>query len=236
MIAAIIPARGGSKGIPRKNVRRIHGVPLLTYTVRHALESDLVTQVIVSTDDDEIAEVATGSGAAVIRRPPELAGDFEPSESALLHALDELEFSSGHEPELLVFLQATSPIRMPGQIDGAIRLLFERGFDSVFSSSPDHGFVWELAEDGRPSPLTYNPAQRPMRQQIGERVVENGSIYVMKPHILRTTGCRLGGRIGVYRMGYLEGFQVDEARDLQTVETILDLLDGPNSHRGFAQP
>jgi len=221
VILAVIPARGGSKGIPRKNLRRILGVPLVTHSIRHAQESVLVDHVIVSTDDDEIVGVSSAAGADVVRRPPEIAGDTASSESALLHALDVLADRQMEEPELVVFLQATSPVRRPDHIDGAIRLLWDGDYDSVFSSSPNHGFVWEVQDGEDPVPLTYEPSHRPMRQEIGERLVENGSIYVVKTRVLRETGLRLGGRIGVYRMGFLEGLQIDEPEDLELIERVL---------------
>ena len=124
MILAIIPARGGSKGIPRKNLQEVLGVPLVTHTIRHAQISGLVDHVVVSTDDAEIATVAAEAGAEVVRRPAEIAGDTVPSESALLHVLEEFAGHEVDDPELLVFLQATSPVRRSEHIDGAICQIF----------------------------------------------------------------------------------------------------------------
>ncbi len=221
MILAIIPARGGSKGIPRKNLQPVGGVPLIVHTIRHAVEATLVDRVIVSTDDDEIAAVSAAHGVEVIQRPLELSGDTASSESALLHVLDVLAERGEDAPELVVFLQATSPIRRPNDIDGAVRFFLEGGYDSVFSASVAHGFVWEVRDDGA-VPLTYEPGARPMRQQIGECEMENGSIYVVRPGILRETGVRLGGKIGIYRMGFLEGLQIDEPEDLELARWILE--------------
>ena len=221
MNLVIIPARGGSKGIPKKNLRRLRGKPLLCHSIEHALHARLVDRVIVSTDDDEIAAVSLQSGAEVIRRPPELAGDNVASEDALLHVLDSLAKHGEVEPDLVVFLQATSPVRRQENIDGAIQVLRSGDFDSVFSVSPAHGFVWEVRE-GEPRPLTYDPGSRPMRQQIGERVMENGSIYVFRPAVLRKYGVRMGGKIGIYRMGFLEALQIDEPDDLALAEWILE--------------
>jgi len=222
---AIIPARGGSKGIPRKNIQLIGGVPLVVHSIRHALEAGCVDRIVVfvvSTDDNEIAAVSSGAGAEVIRRPLELAGDTASSESALLHVLDTLRDQGDGEPNLVIFLQATSPIRRWEDIDGVVGLVQEAGYDSVFSASPAHGFVWELGSGGSAVPLTYNPSDRPMRQQVGQRVMENGSIYVFRPWVLRETGCRLGGRIGVYQMGLFEALQVDEPEDLELAEWLLE--------------
>ena len=225
MILAVIPARGGSKGIPRKNLQPLCGMPLVVHTIQHARQADLVDRVVVSTDDDGIAAVSAGAGAEVVRRPASLAGDSSPTEGALLHVLQTIESEGGEEPELVVFLQATSPVRRPEDIDGAIGLLRSGGYDSVFSASPHHAFVWEIRGETA-VPLTYDPATRPMRQEMGEQVVENGSIYVFRPAILRDSGLRLGGRIGVYRMGFLESLQIDEPGDLDVAAWILERWPG----------
>lgn len=221
MIVTIVPARGGSKGIPQKNLRKILGVPLVTISIQHAIEALMVDRVIVSSDDDEIEATALQAGAEVIRRPKNISGDTASSESALLHVLCELNMRGETEPDLVVFLQATSPIRTPDDVDAAVKVLLEGDYDSVFSASPTHGFLWEL-RDGVANPLTYNPVSRPMRQQMTEQVVENGSIYVFKPWVLRDGGARLGGRIGIYRMGFLEALQIDEPEDLELAQRILE--------------
>jgi len=221
LILAIIPARGGSKGIPRKNIISLRGEPLVAHSIRHALGARLVDRVVVSTDDDRIATASKEAGADVVLRPSAISGDLASSESALLHVLDTLESEGAAAPELVVFLQATSPIRAPSDIDGAIETLRAGSHDSVFSTSPAHGFVWEIGSSGV-APLAYNPGARPMRQEIGERLVENGSIYVFKPEILRNTGTRLGGNIGVYRMGFLEALQIDEPGDLVLAGWVLE--------------
>lgn len=219
-ILALIPARGGSKGIPGKNLRLLGGLPLLTWSLRHASASPSVRRVVVSTDSDEIAAVARGEGAQVVHRPAELAGDEASSESALSHALDELEARDGYAPELVVFLQATSPLRRPGEIERAIETLDREGADSLFSASPVHGFVWR--RKGRAlDALTYDPRRRPRRQEIGEDLLENGSIYLFKPRILAEHGNRLGGKIAVHPMHPLDSFQVDEPGDLELMERLL---------------
>jgi len=220
-ILAIVPARGGSKGIPGKNLVPLAGKPLLVHTLDQANASPLIRRLVVSTDSVEIAAVAKESGAEVILRPSEISGDEAPSESALLHCVDSLKASEEYEPDLVVFLQATSPIRRAGDIDRAIKTLREGGYDSVFSASPTHGFVWELQGANGPVPLDYDPAHRPMRQKVGDRLVENGSVYVFKPWVLRQTGLRLGGKVGVYRMGFLEALQIDEPFDLDLAGWIL---------------
>ncbi len=219
-ILALIPARGGSKGVPRKNLRSLAGKQLLVHTVEQALAAQRVDRVVVSTDDAEIADTARSAGAEVIDRPADLSGDTASSESALSHALEVLA-AEGYAPDLLVFLQATSPLRRPGAIDAAIETLERQQADSLFSACPVHGFVWRQQEDEVPRSLTYDFQHRPRRQDIGEDWLENGSIYVFKPEILRRDGNRLGGQVAIYPMDPLDSFQVDEPGDLELMERLL---------------
>ncbi|MBI4915362.1 MAG: acylneuraminate cytidylyltransferase family protein [Acidobacteria bacterium] len=219
-VLAIVPARGGSKGIPGKNLLALAGKPLIAYTIDQALATPTVTRLVVSTDSGTIADVALAHGAEVVRRPAPLAGDEAPSESALLHVLDELRAGEGYEPDLVVFLQATSPLRTAADIQQAIATLKREKADSLFSAGPSHGFLWRNGPAG-PVPLNYDPQARPRRQEAPEDLVENGSIYVFRPSVLRDLGCRLGGSIAVYRMSALDSWQIDEPADIPIVEFLL---------------
>ncbi len=221
-ILALIPARGGSKGIPGKNLAPLAGRPLLAHTIEQARATPRIGRVVVSTEDPEIAAVARDCGAEALMRPAELAGDEAPSEAALVHALDVLAERDGWEPELVVFLQATSPLRRADDIARAVATLRHEGADSLFSACPVHGFVWRQ-NGGELRALTYDPAARPRRQEIGDDLLENGSIYVFKPWVLRRHGNRLGGKIAVYPMDPLDSFQVDEPGDLELMERLLEL-------------
>src|SRR5689334_18610672 len=110
-VVAIIPARGGSKGIPGKNLRLVGGQPLVAWSIQHARSTSAITRVFVSTDSPEIGDVALAHGAEVIQRPAEISGDTASSESCLVHALDVIKAADGTEPDLVVLLQPTSPIR-----------------------------------------------------------------------------------------------------------------------------
>lgn len=220
MIPAIIPARGGSKGIPRKNVLPVGGIPLLAHTILHATNSRLVDLVVVSTDDEEIAEVAVAYGATVVERPPELASDTAASEPAVRHALDAVRAEHGTDVEMVVFLQATSPLRQPGDLDGAIELLRVDGADSLFSASRVHGFVWRETGAGLTS-VTYDFRERQRRQDLGgPDWEENGSFYVFRPWVLDELGNRLGGRVVVWPMHPLDSFQVDDPGDLELIASL----------------
>lgn len=213
-VLAIIPARGGSKGIVRKNVRPILGKPLLAYSIEHAARTSAVTRVVVSTDDAEIAAVAQQYGAEVIWRPAELSGDTASSESALLHVLDTLQDREQYVPDLVVFLQATSPLRANDDIQLALEKMVQENADSLFSGCAVEGFVWRSSAT-RLSAVNYDPVSRPRRQDLQESIIEeNGSIYVFKPWVLRELKSRLGGKISVYSMPRRASYQIDVPSDL----------------------
>jgi len=219
-VLVIIPARGGSVGVERKNVRLLAGRPLIEWTITDARRTPSVSRVVVSTDDPEIASVSKVSGAEVIRRPASLAGPAATSESALTHTLETLAAREDYEPDLVVFLQCTSPLRQPGDIENAIQQLLREGADSLFSCCPTHGFVWRREPDSVAA-INYDPTARPRRQDAPEDVVENGSIYIFRPHVLRETGSRLGGTISTYEMRVMDSFQVDEPEDLDLMEALI---------------
>jgi len=222
-VTAIIPARGGSKGIPCKNVRLLAGKPLVAHTIEQALKARLVTRTIVSTDDEEIALVSKEYGAEVVKRPSELATDTATSESALLHALDYLQRTEGYEPDLVVFLQCTSPMRQPADIDNAIEKLQCQGADALFSACQVEGFIWRDSKEAL-APINYDPVIRPCRQEVREEILEeNGSIYIFKPWAIRKYNSRLGGKIVTYRMPRIYSFQVDIEEDLILIERLITL-------------
>ncbi|MFK7988484.1 MAG: NTP transferase domain-containing protein [Sandaracinaceae bacterium] len=220
-VLAIVPARGGSTGIVRKNVRPLGGRPLIAWTLAQARRTPAITRLVVSTDDTEIADVSRAWGAEVVERPEHLAGATASSESALIHTLTVLEEEEGYVPDAVVFLQCTSPFRQPDDIQRAVETFIATGADSLFSACPTHGFVWRVDPLRGPTALNYEPTARPRRQDAPTDVVENGSIYVFSPSLLRDTGSRLGGRIAVHTMRMDDSFQVDEPDDLPRLEALL---------------
>lgn len=219
-ILAIIPARSGSKGIPGKNVRLIHGKPLLAYTIEHARQTPQITRIVVSTDGEEIARVANKYGAEVVHRPAAISGDGATSESALLHVLNYLRDSECYTPDLIVFLQATSPLRQPNDLQNAILRFQQVGADSLFAATPMHGFLWRLESDTAQS-LNYDYQMRQRRQDAPQDVIENGSFYIFKPEILHRYHNRLGGKITFFLMRRIDSFEVDEPEDLELIEVLL---------------
>ncbi|MFC1986967.1 cytidylyltransferase domain-containing protein [Chloroflexota bacterium] len=208
-ICAIIPARGGSKGIPRKNIRLLAGKPLIAYSIERALQAQQVNRTIVSTEDAEIAKVAQQYGAEVVIRPPELATDTASSESVLLHVLSFLEQQEGYVPSLIVLLQPTSPLRQPDDIDNAINKLIKDKADSLLSLTESREFMWEKTEQGYTS-LTFDYKDRKRRQELEPLYYENGAIYVFKPEIIKKYQNRLGGKISVYLMQPWQRVDIDD--------------------------
>lgn len=219
-ILAIIPARGGSKRVPRKNLMPLAGKPLIVHSVEQAVAAQCVGSVVVSTDDDDIAAVSQAAGAAIVRRPPALSTDQASSESALLHVLDERAGRGLGDPDLVVFLQCTSPVRRPGDIDGAVRTLLDQGADSLLTASENKRFIWGI-RDGQPFPYNYDYRRRKREQDLEPQFQENGSIYVFKPWVLRQQDNRLGGRMAIHEMDYWSSFQIDTPEDVELIEWIM---------------
>jgi len=239
---AIIPARGGSKGVPRKNVRPLCGRPLIGWMLEAAQRAARVARVVVSTDDPEIAAVSRRSGAAVVWRPRRLSGDTVPSEAVLVHALQALGIRSG----TLAFLQCTAPLILPEDIDGTLALLEEA--DTAFTATPWHGFPWvvesgpyaeapgEALEPARAGPagtelarrralmaepLGHSRTQRPLRQQRRGLFLEVGAVYAMDVAGFLRAGHRFFGRTALYPIPRERSIEIDEELDLVLAEALL---------------
>lgn len=218
---AIIAARGGSKGIPKKNLVQVCGKPLLAWSVMQACEAQSITDVVVSSDDQEILAVAKSYGAHTLERPAAIASDTATSEAAWCHALDFCERQFGAY-DRLVLMQATSPIREASDIEGALSIYDHGHFDSVLSvCEVEDYFTWGLLDDGSADAINYDWRDRRRRQEIQSRYLENGSLYVTSPKLLRNDMNRLGGRIGLYLMERHKMFQIDQPEDIGLCEAIM---------------
>ncbi|WP_137993765.1 N-acylneuraminate cytidylyltransferase [Streptomyces vilmorinianum] len=156
-VLAVIPARGGSKGVPAKNLAPVAGVPLVSRAIRACLGARLVTDVVVSTDDAAIAAEARSAGAEAIHRPASIAGDTATSESAVLHAMDAFEATSGRRVDVVLLVQCTSPFLTPEEVNGTVEKITTGGADTAFTAAPTHGFLWREAAPapaGRPEPAS----------------------------------------------------------------------------------
>jgi YrbI family 3-deoxy-D-manno-octulosonate 8-phosphate phosphatase len=219
-VLAVVPARGGSKAIPRKNVRRVAGEPLLGYVLREARRSRHLTRVLVSTDDPEIAAVAAAYGTEAIPRPAEISGDKATSEEALLHALDFLRAREGYEPELLVFLQCTSPLTLAADIDGTVDCLLADEADSALAVMPFHYFIWQR-RDGDGVGVNHQKLVRPMRQDRDPQFLEAGAVVAMRTTGFRAAKHRFFGRTALYEMPADRVLEIDEPHDLERAEILL---------------
>lgn len=216
MIACVIPARGGSKGIPGKNLVPVAGKPLIEWSIRQAQHAELVDEVCVATDDEIISRTAISCNARVYRRSKASATDDAPSELSLVEVVQ----SWYPLAEAIVFLQATSPSRAAGDIDGAVRLLRAGEYDSVFSVRRIIGYTWRQ----RNGNLVAEYRQRLPRQQLKEvHYEENGSIYVFRPQLLLRTNNRIGGKVAVYEMHSLDSYQIDEPEDVTLLDDLMRL-------------
>lgn len=186
--------------MPRKNVRAVAGRPLLAWTIEAALAATRLDGYLVSTEDGEIAGVARAYGAKVLSRPPELATDEADTLQVLQHVLE-------HVPvDVVVVLQATSPVRRPGLIDRCIEKFLAEGLDSLGTVHEDHSY-----EYGQ---------EMPRRQEIRPRRVDNGNVYVIKREVIQA-GRQIGDRWGVFETSRPEGVEIDDEFDLWLAEQIL---------------
>ncbi|MGR3175987.1 MAG: acylneuraminate cytidylyltransferase family protein [Candidatus Scalindua sp.] len=215
-IVAIIPARGGSKGIPRKNIRLFCGKPLLQYSIEAARAARLVDEVYVSTEDKEIAEIARSLDAEIIDRPEELAGDNISTFAVLKHAAESIDF-----PDVLVTLQPTSPLRTARHIDEAISLL-DDDVETVVGVCAAHYYCWRIEDGyGKPDFDTRLP-----RQKMPKQYIENGSVYVTRKSVIAHDDDKLGmgissiGKVKLYEMEEIHFVDMDSLFDFKLLECI----------------
>lgn len=217
-ITAFIPARGGSKGIPGKNIKTFAGKPLIVHSIEYALNCSQIDEVVVSTNDDKIAKIARKTGAGIVKRPSELSTNKATTESAIHHFFNKFN----KKPDIIVLLQPTSPYRPKGSLEKAITHFTENGFDSLLSITPTHRFYWRVKED-QTAFAEYNYLNRPRRQDMkldDIRYVENGSLYIFTRKHFDKTGNRLGGKIGYVEWPEEYSLEIDTPLDFNMVEKI----------------
>ncbi|MBL1095516.1 acylneuraminate cytidylyltransferase [Streptomyces coffeae] len=235
-VLAVIPARGGSKGVPAKNLAAVGGVPLVARAVRECRASRLVTDVVVSTDDSGIAAAARGAGAEVVQRPPAIAGDTATSEAAVIHAMDAYEALGGGPVDVVLLVQCTSPFLVREDIDGVAAAVVEKGADSALTVAPFHGFVWREGEQESdvtaPIPaaaggsgVNHDKAYRPRRQDRPQDFLETGAAYAMDARGFREAGHRFFGRTELVRTDAARVLEVDDPHDLARARALAPLLD-----------
>ncbi|MEE1927920.1 acylneuraminate cytidylyltransferase [Streptomyces sp. TRM 70351] len=223
-VLAVIPARGGSKGVPAKNLAPVGGVPLVARAVRACLAADHVTDVVVSTDDPAIAAAAREAGAQTVERPAGIAGDTATSEAAVLHALDAFEERQGRAVDVVLLVQCTSPFIDREDVTRVAAAVLRGGADSALTVAPFHGFLWRDAPQGGTG-VNHDTAYRPRRQDRPEDLLETGAAYAMRAAGFREAGHRFFGRTDVVRTDAARVLEVDDPHDLARARALAPLLD-----------
>jgi CMP-N-acetylneuraminic acid synthetase len=218
-VVAIILARGGSKGIPKKNLRLFGGSPLVEWCLNAAIKSQKINSVILSSDSDEILDCGRKLGCELHKRSDEHSQDTTTSEESMLAVINEHPIAQS--AEVLILVQPTSPFTKPEDFDAALEL-FENGrFDSLVTGVSDHSFSWEVDEVGNSIPK-YNPKSRPRRQDMKSLRKENGAFYITKRKIWDEEKCRLGGKIGFYVMEPYQSIEIDSEFDWILLEQLIN--------------
>ena len=218
-VIAVIPARGGSKGLKDKNLQTVANVSLIGRAIRSVRQVSNVHDVIVSTDSKKISVESKKWGAKVVLRPDSLSGDEASSESAIQHVLDEL----GPLYDVVLFVQCTSPFIDPKDMDDAIDLIQTGKYDSVFSGVEDHGFRWEFVGESL-FPVGHPMSKRPRRQELPRRILETGAFYAFTTEGFYVTGSRFHGRVGTILQDRFSQIDIDSQADLDWARQISLIL------------
>jgi CMP-N-acetylneuraminic acid synthetase len=223
-VLALIPARGGSRGIPRKNIVPLAGKPLIEYTVRAALGAASLHRIVVSTDDAEIADIAQNCGAEVpFRRPDELADDTTAGLEVVLHALHWLRRNEDYVPDYVVELQPVAPLRTAADIDRAVTLLVTTGADSVAGLvETQHPYYTRRLVDGRVKPFLPDTPEAFRRQDLPTVYRLNGAILAARTDVVTQKHTLYGDDMRGYVMPPERSVDIDTVDDLKTAEFLLE--------------
>jgi CMP-N,N'-diacetyllegionaminic acid synthase len=214
---SLILARGGSKGVPQKNIKELNGAPLISYVIKASLNSN-VDETWVSTDCPEIRDVALYYGAGVAKRPAEFAADDSKNEDTLLHFAEDYKHMFDSDFDYLVSIQPTSPLLLSEDINGGLSLIGE-DCDSVFSATKEH-WIPRWTSDNKP--LNWDVNNRPMRQDMPETYIENGAFWITSKKQLLKSKLRYSGKIKPYPMPLSRSFQIDTLEDFDLIKCIIN--------------
>lgn len=224
-ILTIIPARGGSKGVPRKNIKLLCGKPLIAYTIEAAKQSGVIDRLVVSTEDKEIAEIAQSYGAEIVWRPEELAGDKVLTEPVMMQVVEELE-KQGYTPDYVSLIQCTSPFLSVDTIQQAVKKVTEENFDSCITVfKPDgYEYKWKKGEEGI-FKADHDVEKRPRRQELDLPYHENGAFYITKTELFKKALNRFGGniaRVTAIEMSEQDSLQIDSQYNFWLAEKLME--------------
>ena len=229
-VIAVIPARGGSKGIPGKNLAVVGGVPLVVRAVRTCLAASRVSTVVVSTDDQAIADAARQAGAVVVTRPADLSGDTASSEEAVIHALEVLYGRAADQVDVVVLVQCTSPFATPGDIDDVVQAVLA-GADTAFTAARFHGFLWRPEPDGAVA-VNHHHKRRARRQERPVELLETGAAYAMRGDGFWSRRRRFFGTVRAVETAAERVLEIDEPADLERARVLAPLFDAPDGRPG----
>jgi CMP-N-acetylneuraminic acid synthetase len=226
-VIAIIPARGGSKGVAHKNLRAVGGVPLVERAIAAARACPAINRVVVTTDDSRIAAAASRCGAEVVLRPRELASDDATSEAALLHALEVIQ-ARDVVVDVVVFIQCTSPFIDPQRLSEAVaRVQFPSAGgaeDVVFAAVPSHGFLWRTGATGIEG-INHDTSVRLRRQDRAPEYLETGAFYAMRAAGFVESGHRFFGRVGIVVVEESHAIEIDTEAHLTVANALAPFAD-----------
>ena len=221
-ILAIIPARGGSKGVPRKNIKSLCGKPLICYSIKAGLESKYIDRVVVSTEDKEIAAVARKYNAEVIDRPKELAKDNSPAFLTYKHVLENLKEKGKYFPDIVTILQPTSPLRKTEDVDESIEIFVNNSCDSVISVTEDNEMYWGFRiEEKQLNPIFDKKYLSMNRKKLPKLYRLNGAVFVSTPQKMLENKGFHGEKVIPYVMPPERSIDIDTVIDFKTSENLM---------------
>lgn len=230
-VLAVIPARGGSKGVPGKNLAEVAGTPLVARAVLACRAAPTVTDVVVSTDSAAIAAAARAAGADVIARPTAISGDTASSEAAVLHALAAFEELHSLAVDVVLLVQCTSPFLSTSDVESVAVAVASGAADSALSVAPFHGFLWREGDDGSGAGVNHDKAHRPRRQDRPQDLLETGAAYAMDAAGFRGARHRFFGRTLPVATDPARVLEIDDPHDLARARLLAPLLDPrPGAH------
>ena len=221
-ILCIIPARGGSKGIPRKNLQTLAGKPLIIHSLDNAKNSKYINRIIVSTNDREIASLVVNNGCEFVNRPKKISGDRASSEEALLHVLRQINRSESYEPDVIVFLQCTSPLISSKDIDDTIEIFLNENADSALTVAPFHHFLWKREQNGDLVGINHDKLKRLRRQDIiPHQYIETGAVSILNREKFTKYKHRFFAKIAINVLPNEKAVEIDNIMDFQIAEILL---------------
>lgn len=223
-VLAVIPARGGSKGVPGKNLADVGGMPLVVRAVRACLGAGSVTDVLVSTDSEAIATAARAAGAVALRRPAGISGDTATSEAALLHALDTFEELHSVTVDVVLLVQCTSPFVTASDVESVAAAVVSGAADSALTAAPFHGFLWRAEPDGSGAGVNHEASYRPRRQDRPQDLLETGAAYAMDAAGFRAARHRFFGRTVPVATDPARVLEIDDPHDLARARALVPVL------------